>query len=822
MHGHPSISMPLQIAIWLWILTTSLPVVTAVSISVDKGISFETSMLQHLRSINKNEKVGTNHQNNEMPVDLSSTSEKGGNRCLAASATTKPFYCPHCGGIYVSDCLDCDGYLSTDIYRDKCINRNLIYQKDSTTTNNNSNNSNNNYNNENHQDHHNLFMWRDLVGMMVWFVSAGIATACGVGGGGIYVPLGILLLQFAPKSSSGLSQASIFGASLGGLILNIRHQHPYTTRTDFTPSPNSTTQQQQQQQQHHNHPHLEDDNDEEEEQQQQLPSCRSTNDLVLPAPMSSATTSESVDSTTAKRHYHATNATTSTTTQTSPPPTMSACHTLPLPDEDNHGHDNSGLIYTRPLIDYDMALFLAPMEMAGAVLGVMIQKLLPNWLYLTLASIILGFTSYKTYHKWWSTHQMEHDPPIVANTNSTTTAATTITAAAAAAMASSATHNPPLDEIQPFVASFSDSKDLLLHRTRAANQKHHIHHHVLRRQDLESNSAADSATGPLSKSMATVAIETFASSDKVMSNVREDSQTNCDAMMISNAHQEEYHDVDGNDDDIMNRHSRRRQELLELDARQYPQEKLLALILLWMGLVILTFLKGGKGVDSVIGITCESPWYVFLIGVQFTWTFAFSLMFGRKLVQTTQEKRAVRYPFLKQDVLWDHAMVRFYSFFTFCAGVVAGLIGIGGGMVLGPLMLVMDIHPRVSSATTATMIVLTSSSVAVLFVIGGLVPWDYALAFFSVCLVGAYVGKTYIDGYVKRTGKTSLLIFLLATIIALATLGCVVIVVMKLAKSHWCFDGFHKFCNLHSDGPDDDSSLCRVDAILGVWTRQKS
>ena len=58
---------------------------------------------------------------------------------------------------------------------------------------------------------------------------------------------------------------------------------------------------------------------------------------------------------------------------------------------------------------------------------------------------------------------------------------------------------------------------------------------------------------------------------------------------------------------------------------------------------------------------------------------------------------------------------------------MAGLIGIGGGMVLGPLMLILGIHPSVSSATTATLIVLTSSSVSVIFVISRLVPWSYAV-----------------------------------------------------------------------------------------------
>ena len=57
----------------------------------------------------------------------------------------------------------------------------------------------------------------------------------------------------------------------------------------------------------------------------------------------------------------------------------------------------------------------------------------------------------------------------------------------------------------------------------------------------------------------------------------------------------------------------RRDYLLERDARQYPAEKLLVFCVLWAGLTLLTFLKGGKGVDSIVGITCEDVWYGVLI-----------------------------------------------------------------------------------------------------------------------------------------------------------------------------------------------------------------
>ena len=124
-------------------------------------------------------------------------------------------------------------------------------------------------------------------------------------------------------------------------------------------------------------------------------------------------------------------------------------------------------------------------------------------------------------------------------------------------------------------------------------------------------------------------------------------------------------------------------------------------------------------------------------------------------------------------------------------------------------MLVMGINPRVSSATTATMIVLTSSSVAVIFVISGLVPWSYAVFYFFVCLAGAYVGKSKIDGYIKRTGRASLLIFILASIILFATLGCFVILFTRLADQGWCLDGFNKFCSVSSDELE-----CTVDRML--------
>jgi len=557
------------------------------------------------------------------------------------SASGIHYSCPNCGGITVSDCLDCDGYLFSDDNYELCYDRKLF--------NTNANNGD--------SDNHYPFLWYDIAGTVLWFLTAGIATACGVGGGGVYVPMGILLLRFPPKPASGLSQASIFGASLGGIIVNIRKHHPDEFIRDTKGAPSDV----------------------------QEGKIQSYEKDKGPAEIEADR----------KRYL-----------------------------------EGGRIFYTRPVIDYNMALFLAPMEMAGAVLGVIIQGLFPNWLFLSFAAIILGFTSIKTFNKFIATRKQD----------------------------------------------------------KAAREKRKI----LIAEESKKETLAASGEG-------------VAGGDVEMTEMGE-----IDGLGGTASNTEEEDEGSADEDDP--KELERRREFLEDDARQYPKEKLACLILLWAGLTVITFLKGGKGVDSVIGLTCVDAGYYVLVVAQFLWTLGFAAAFGCRNVNATKARLAVHYPFHEQDVLWDSKKLQFYSFFTFLAGIVAGLIGIGGGMVLGPLMLVMGVNPRVSTATTATMILLTSSSVAVMFVMSGLAPWQYALYFFCVCLSGAYIGKTRIDSYVKKTGMASVLVGILAAIIAFATVGCITILFMNLAKVDWCLAGFNSFCTVKIEG---DACAATTRSLLG-------
>lgn len=110
---------------------------------------------------------------------------------------------------------------------------------------------------------------------------------------------------------------------------------------------------------------------------------------------------------------------------------------------------------------------------------------------------------------------------------------------------------------------------------------------------------------------------------------------------------------------------------------------------------------------------------------------------------------------------------------TLLAGVIAGLIGIGGGMVVGPMLLELGFIPQVSSALTATNVLMSSSTVSMLVLMGGAAPIDESFFFGFICFLGAYFGKSVLGQMIKRFGKTSLIILILGGVIFLAVIAVI-------------------------------------------------
>ena len=122
------------------------------------------------------------------------------------------------------------------------------------------------------------------------------------------------------------------------------------------------------------------------------------------------------------------------------------------------------------------------------------------------------------------------------------------------------------------------------------------------------------------------------------------------------------------------------------------------------------------------------------------------------------------------DIKLDGAFSRIlkYPLIASIAGVLGGLLGIGGGMIVSPLLIELGVIPTVAAATSAMAVMITSSSAMLQFLLLGFLRWDYTLFFMLVGIVGTFVGQTGVNWAVKKYGRVSLVIFAVAIIMALA------------------------------------------------------
>ncbi|XP_030525570.1 sulfite exporter TauE/SafE family protein 3-like [Rhodamnia argentea] len=169
---------------------------------------------------------------------------------------------------------------------------------------------------------------------------------------------------------------------------------------------------------------------------------------------------------------------------------------------------------------------------------------------------------------------------------------------------------------------------------------------------------------------------------------------------------------------------------------------------------------------------------------------AYSLYTGQRVIASRGEAGAN---------LKIHQLV-LYCGFGIAAGVVGGLLGLGGGFILGPLFLELGIPPQVSSATATFAMTFSSSMSVVEYYLLKRFPVPYALYFMAVATIAAFTGQHVVRRIIAILGRASLIIFILAFTIFVSaiSLGGVGIVNMIEKIENHEYMGFEDMCSADS------------------------
>jgi uncharacterized membrane protein YfcA len=157
---------------------------------------------------------------------------------------------------------------------------------------------------------------------------------------------------------------------------------------------------------------------------------------------------------------------------------------------------------------------------------------------------------------------------------------------------------------------------------------------------------------------------------------------------------------------------------------------------------------------------CSNPYWFQLLGMIFL-CFAFTLG-GCYVLQSRDLENESSEGLLK----WTPTTMWQYPLFAVVAGFLGGFLGIGGGIIMGPLLLELGMIAEANQATTAMFVFLSSSLATIQFVVLGKTMPQFVFWFTTWVVLSTFIGQTLIDFLLRKYKRSSVIVLSIAGIVA--------------------------------------------------------
>merc|ERR1719238_935612 len=118
------------------------------------------------------------------------------------------------------------------------------------------------------------------------------------------------------------------------------------------------------------------------------------------------------------------------------------------------------------------------------------------------------------------------------------------------------------------------------------------------------------------------------------------------------------------------------------------------------------------------------------------------------------------------NLAWTPTNMWLYPLMAVVAGFLGGFLGIGGGIIMGPLLLELGMTAEANQATTAMFVFLSSSLATIQFIVLGKTMPQFVFWFATWVVLSTFIGQTGIDYMLRKYQRSSLIILSIAGIIA--------------------------------------------------------
>ena len=179
----------------------------------------------------------------------------------------------------------------------------------------------------------------------------------------------------------------------------------------------------------------------------------------------------------------------------------------------------------------------------------------------------------------------------------------------------------------------------------------------------------------------------------------------------------------------------------------------------YISVLLFALMKGGGAGDnhskSIVGLSSCSTGYWLLVVFYIVYCIASTLL---------------AYQFAKPVLKWSMRNLLCYSSIAFLGGIGSGLLGLGGGLIISPLLLDIGVSPQTTAASSSLMVLFTSSSTTLQFYLGDLLDIQYASIMFAISMLASLTGITIVGELVKKYKRPSIIVFLLTGVTAFSVI----------------------------------------------------